>query len=103
MTSWCVPGSTVRYYQCPFCTRTFSSHYGEVFRRRAGARVVGRAPASPEAPPGAVPMPSAEDIRWKELKGRAARWFARLEADEQRVSGGAPAYAVRARAAGRAR
>jgi hypothetical protein len=105
MTSWSVPGSPVRYYQCPFCARTFSSHYGEVFRRCAGARRVERAPGNPEPSRGAVPMATAEDIRWKELKGRAARWFARLEAEEQRVSGGrAPVYAsARPRAAGRAR
>jgi len=105
MTSWSVPGSPVRYYQCPFCTRTFSSHYGEVFRSRAGARMVERGAAKPEPPRGAVPMPTAEDIRWKELKGRATRWFARLETEARRVTGRqSPAYAAaRARAAGRTR
>ena len=105
MTSWSVPGSPVRYYQCPFCARTFSSHYGEVFSHRAGARMVERATERPEAARGAIPMPTAEDIRWKELKGRAARWFARLEAEERRVAGArTPAYvAARGRATGRAR
>ena len=105
MTSWSVPGSPVRYYQCPFCARTFSSHYAEVFRSRAGAGMVDRAPGNPEPPRGAVPMPTIEEIRWKELKGRAARWFARLGAEDQRVPGEqAPAYAsARPRAAGRAR
>ncbi len=85
MTSWSVPGSPVRYYQCPFCTRTFSSHYGEVFRSLAGARRVERAPA--EAPAAcAAPLATAEEIRWKALKTRAARWFARVEADERRCA-----------------
>ncbi len=84
MTSWSVPGSPVRYYQCPFCSRTFSSHYGEVFARHAGARRVERPAADlPAGPaPGPAPMPSSEEIRWKQLKSRAARWFARLEAED---------------------
>jgi hypothetical protein len=85
MTSWSAPGSPVRYYQCPFCSRTFSSAYGEVFRRRAGARVVEhRHPAAP--PASAAPLPTSEEIRWKQLKSRAARWFARLEEEEERAS-----------------
>jgi hypothetical protein len=85
MTSWAAPGSPIRYYQCPFCSRTHSSLYGEVFRRRAGARIV-EAPRGPAAP-SAVPMASAEDVHWALIKSTAARWFARLEADEQRNSG----------------
>ncbi len=82
MTSWAAPGSPIRYYQCPFCQRTHSSLYGEVFRRRAGARVVDA------RPPGAsgIPMPSAEDVRWARVKASAARWFARLEADERKCA-----------------
>ncbi len=92
MTSWSVPGSPVRYYQCPFCSRTFSSAYGEVFRSGAGARRVGPAPAAP--PPSPAPLATAEEIRWRELKRTAERWFARLEAEEQR-----PAERAYARAA----
>ena len=82
MTSWSAPGSPIRYYQCPFCTRTYSSLYGEVFRRCAGARVLDR-PAR-QATPSQIPMASADDIRWARVKASAARWFARLEADERR-------------------
>jgi hypothetical protein len=81
MTSWSAPGSPIRYYQCPFCARTHSSLYGEVFRRRAGARVV-EAPAR-AAGPAEIPMASAEDIRWARVKATAAQWFARVEADER--------------------
>jgi hypothetical protein len=81
MTSWAAPGSTIRYYQCPFCARTHSSLYGEVFRRRAGARVVGAVP--PPAAPSAMPMPTADDMHWARVKATAARWFARLEANER--------------------
>ncbi len=81
MTSWTAPGSTIRYYQCPFCARTHSSLYGEVFRRRAGARVVGAAPRP--SPPTALPMPTAEDVHWARVKATAARWFAKLEEDER--------------------
>src|SRR5512140_764628 len=85
MTSWSAPGSPIRYYQCPFCQRTHSSLYGEVFRRRAGARVVD---AAPRAATSGVPMASPEDVRWARVKATAARWFARLEADERsRVHG----------------
>src|SRR5512139_2820163 len=84
MTSWSAPGSTIRYYQCPFCARTHSSAYGEVFRRGAGARLVD-APATASVPE-RIPMASAEDIRWARVKATAARWFARIEADEQRLS-----------------
>jgi hypothetical protein len=79
MTSWKAAGSTVRYYQCPFCARTHSSYYGEVFRKRAGARVV-EAPAA-STPPGQIPMASAEAVRWAGVKQTAARWFARIEAE----------------------
>jgi hypothetical protein len=83
MTSWSAAGSPVRYYQCPSCARTFCSAYGEVFDRRAGARVVERA-EPPTTAPAAVPLPSAEELRWRELKGRANRWFERLEAEQRR-------------------
>ncbi len=95
MTSWSAPGSPVRYYQCPFCGHTHSLAYAEVFRRRAGARLVGREPA-----PARPPAPSADELRWRLLKSRAVRWFARLEDEERRVS----AYAAAgARARGRSR
>ncbi len=100
MTSWSAPGSPVQYYQCPFCARTFSSAYGEVFRRRAGARRVERAAAGPPASP--VPPPTPEELRWLALKRTADRWFARVEAEAQRCA--APAYArAGARAAGQKR
>ena len=85
MTSWSAPGSPVRYYQCPFCSRTFCSAYGEVFRRRAGARMVERRDPAPR-PGSPAPLPTPEEIRWKQLKSRAARWFARLEQEEERAS-----------------
>ena len=84
MTSWSAPGSTIRYYQCPFCARTHSSLYGEVFRRRAGARVVDAPVRSTR--PSEIPMASQEDMRWARVKTSAARWFARLEADQQRCA-----------------
>ncbi len=92
MTSWSAPGSAIRYYQCPFCARTHSSLYGEVFRRRAGARVV-EAPARASAPD-EIPMASAEDIRWARVKASAAQWFARVEADERACAPRAAATAA---------
>jgi len=83
MTSWSAAGSPVRYWQCPFCSRTHSSPYGEVFARGAGARRV--EPHAPATTPGA-PQASPEQIRWSQLKVRAARWFARLE-QEQTLAG----------------
>lgn len=81
MTTWVAAGSTVRYWQCPFCRRTHSSLYGEVFRGGAGARRVSRAPVDSPGTPSAPPQATAEEIRWASLKSRAARWFARLEAE----------------------
>jgi hypothetical protein len=94
MTPWSAPGSTIRYYQCPFCARTHSSLYGEVFRRRAGARFLDAPP--PAAGSTAVPMPSQEDMRWARVKASAARWFARLEEDERRLGSCAVARPLRA-------
>lgn len=89
MTSWTPAGSTIRYYQCPFCQRTHSSLYDEVFRRRAGARLV-RTPtaqepadAPPPSPAQQIPMASPDDVRWTRVKASAARWFARLDAEQQ--------------------
>lgn len=79
MTSWSAKGSPIRYYQCPFCQRTHSSLYGEVFRRRAGARVID-GPAIAGTPE-QIPMASAEDVRWANVKATAARWFARVDAE----------------------
>ena len=87
MTSWAAPGSPVRYFQCPFCHRTFSSCYSEVFQRRAGARLVGL----PSRAERSKRVSSPEDFRWYELRTRAARWFARLEAEERRHTAPAPA------------
>lgn len=96
MTSWSAPGSNIRYYQCPFCQRTHSSLYGEVFRRRAGARVVDARPRA-AGPADGIPIASQEDVRWARVKATAARWFARLEADERRCTGGEPPEAPRGR------
>jgi hypothetical protein len=95
MTSWSAPGSPIRYYQCPFCSRTHSSLYGEVFRRRAGARVLDAPPRA--APASSIPMPSQDDVRWARVKASAARWFARLEEDERRLGSRATARPQRAR------
>jgi hypothetical protein len=92
MTSWAAAGSPIRYYQCPFCGRTHSSHYDEVFARGAGARRVGTPVRA--AGPTELPMASTEDIRWAGVKARAARWFARREAEEHHAAaraGQAPA------------
>ena len=97
MTSWSAPGSPIRYYQCPFCQRTHSSLYGEVFRRRAGARVV-EAPSRASAASAGIPMASAEDVRWARVKATASRWFARLEADQQRCASEEPPRVRRGRA-----
>jgi hypothetical protein len=94
MTSWSAPGSPIRYYQCPFCARTHSSLYGEVFRRRAGVRVLDAPPR--EARAADIPMASQDDVRWARVKATAARWFARVEADEQRLAGRAVARPRRA-------
>jgi hypothetical protein len=99
MTSWSAPGSSIRYFQCPFCQRTHSSLYGEVFRRRAGARLVD-APAR-AAVPQAIPMATPEEMHWARVKQTASRWFARLEADERRCADGG-ARVLRAPAAARA-
>jgi hypothetical protein len=82
MTSWSVPSSPIRYFQCPFCQRTHSSHYGEVFRNRAGARVLATVPGS--SSPSQIPMARPEDARWASIRTAANRWYSRLEADEQR-------------------
>jgi hypothetical protein len=34
--------------------------------------------------PSSLPMATPDDVRWAGVKARAARWFARLEADEAR-------------------
>jgi len=81
MTSWSTPGSQVRYYQCPFCARTHSSLYGEVFRHGAGARL-----RTAAAAPGGIPSATPEDVRWAGIKASAARWFARLDAEERQQS-----------------
>ncbi|HVP66165.1 MAG TPA: hypothetical protein VMT17_02765 [Anaeromyxobacteraceae bacterium] len=83
MTSWSAPGSPTRYYQCPFCGRTWCSAYGNLFGRGVGARRV-EPGASARAGTGAAG--DVEDARWRELRGRAARWFARLEAEEVRCA-----------------
>lgn len=99
MTSWSAPGSPIRYFQCPFCQRTHSSLYGEVFRRRAGARVLD-APVRASAPQ-AIPMATPEEMRWARVKQSASRWFARLEEDERRCATASvrPIRAARAAAA----
>ena len=83
MTSWSAAGSPVRYWQCPFCGRTHSSLYSEVFERGAGARRV--EPVVNAAPPAGAPQASPEEIQWGRLKARAAVWFARLEQEQVMV------------------
>jgi hypothetical protein len=90
MTSWSAPGSQIRYYQCPFCARTHSSLYREVFRRRAGARVLDPTSRPQPSRAAGIPMASQEDIRWANVKQTAARWFARLEAEQRRNGPAAP-------------
>ena len=93
MTSWTPAGSPIRYFQCPFCQRMHSSYYGEVFRRRAGARVVRAAANDPEGgPPSSsqIPMASPDDVRWAHVKASAASWFARLDAEQTPGSVPAP-------------
>jgi len=106
MTSWAAPGSPIRYYQCPFCARTHASCYGEAFGKGAGAR---RAIPVRLASPDHQPQASADDIRWAGVKARAAKWFARLEAEEtsrapaRRQAAPASHLPVRATAAVRSR
>jgi hypothetical protein len=98
MTSWCAAGSPTRYYQCPFCKRTLCSAYGEVFGNGALGRKVGAAPRVSPAGPNQAAEATPEEKSWRELKGRAARWFARLEAEGHRrePAAGVPAVAVAA-------
>ena len=88
MTSWATAGSTVRYFQCPLCARTYSSLYDEVFRARAGARRVD-VPMH-QAAPGHLPMASPEDQRWATVRARASRWFSRLETEQRLVARALP-------------
>ena len=97
MTSWSVPSSPIRYFQCPFCQRTHSSHYGEVFRNRAGARVLAALPRA--SAPSDIPMARPEDARWASIRTAAHRWYSRLEADEQRNASTARAHRIAPRAA----
>jgi hypothetical protein len=84
MTSWSPAGSTVRYFQCPLCVRTYASPYDEVFRARAGARRVG-VPLH-QARPATLPMASRDDQQWAGVRLRATRWFSRLELEERSMS-----------------
>ncbi len=81
MTSWSAVGSPTRYYQCPFCKRTLCSAYDEVFERGTLARRIGVPSRAATSRATDLPAATPEDQRWRELKGRAARWFARLEAE----------------------
>lgn len=96
MTSWSAAGSPVRYWQCPFCSRTHSSLYSEVFRRGAGAR---RVDGVPRAQGGGLPQATPEAIAWARLKARAARWFARLEQEQHPASASASPAPAAARTA----
>jgi len=101
MTSWCAAGSLTRYYQCPFCKRTLCSAYGEVFKHGTLGRKVVVAPRASAPGRNLAPESTPDEKSWRELKGRAARWFARLEAEGHRreTAAGVPAVAaVRVRA-----
>jgi hypothetical protein len=39
----------------------------------------------PGAPSGGIPEATPEDMRWASIKATAARWFARVDADERRL------------------
>jgi len=82
MTTWSAAGSPVRYWQCPFCSRTHSSLYSEVFRCGAGARRVDSPPGAGGVQAAGAPQATPQDIAWTSLKARAARWFARLELEQ---------------------
>lgn len=90
MTGWSAPGSSIHYWQCPFCARTHSSAYGEVFRTGAGARRVAPSPGEPGLP-ARLPQASSAEMSWTLLKARANRWFARLEAEERPAPPARPA------------
>jgi len=94
MTSWCAAGSPTRYYQCPFCKRTLCSAYGEVFERGALGRKVGVAQRPSTAMRSPMPEATPEEKSWREMKGRAARWFARLEAEGYRREPAAQVSAI---------
>jgi hypothetical protein len=98
MTSWCAAGSLTRYYQCPFCKRTLCSAYGEVFEHGMLGRKVVAVPRPSATGRNQAPDATPDEKSWRELKGRAARWFARLEAEGQRrePTAGLPAVAVAA-------
>jgi hypothetical protein len=81
MTSWCAAGSPTRYYQCPFCKRTLCSSYDEAFQRGSLGRRVGAAPRTAVAGGTTASETTPDEKNWRELKGRATRWFARLEAE----------------------
>ncbi len=102
MTTWAAAGSPTRYYQCPFCKRTLCSAYGEVFAKGSLARRVPGASRAPAVAGAAIPEATPEDQRWRELKGRAARWFARLEAEGRSQPTRAPAVALAGAARARA-
>ncbi|HYS83201.1 MAG TPA: hypothetical protein VEM76_21035 [Anaeromyxobacteraceae bacterium] len=90
MTTWSAAGSPVRYWQCPFCNRTHSSLYSEVFQRGAGARRVDPSQGSTCAQAAGAPQATPQDIAWTRLKARAARWFARLEQEQVPTPPAAP-------------
>lgn len=85
MTSWSAPGSPIRYYQCPFCARIHSSCYGESFQRGGGGARLVAAPTK-QGSPTELPRATDDERRWAGVKQRAARWFARLEAEEHHAS-----------------
>jgi hypothetical protein len=95
MTSWSAPGSPVRYWRCPLCTRTHSSLYEEVFARGAGARRVEAPRAGEPAAASGPPQATPQEIRWAHLRRRAARWFARLEQEQQPAPRPCPVPAAR--------
>jgi hypothetical protein len=78
MSSWTAPGSTVRYWKCHLCRRTYSSLQHEA-------------------------QPSDEEVRWSQLKRRAASWFERLEREGRTAPASPRRLSVEAVAAAAAR
>ena len=99
MATWTAPGSTVRYWQCHLCRRTFSSLYRDALWQPARPRA---APPSPAGSAAAAPG-TEEEARWSQLKRRAASWFERLDREARIAPAGPRRLSVEAVASAAAR